>query len=410
MKVPKPISHLLNRIPHQHIALLACVVFVVGLLAGRAIMSIGMMLLLANALINKDIGLITSQFFKSKAALLLTGLFFLYALSFFWSDNHPYFASRLQLMGPFWVLPFAFQSVKWKQHYFDYVVMLFIAVCVAGACWSLFQYLSDKNAIDAAYGVSKSMPTPFQLDHIRFGVAVVVGISFCFQLFKQKKRAKWLWLLCAFFLIVYLHLLASKTALLSLYLIILYEVAALIIKKKKRLLGASLLFLLMALPVVAYYTSASFNNKVWYSVYSFYELSNDTAQTNVSDEGRIVSYKTAFKVYKENLLLGVGIGDGRDAMEKAYENNGVQTERILYPHNQFLYIALVLGSLGLLYFLFCGFYLFKKYFRRSDWMASFLLIFIVPFMVEAFLNTQYGIAIFLFFFLLLERRGSLHLK
>ena len=140
-------------------------------------------------------------------------------------------------------------------------------------------------------------------------------------------------------------------------------------------------------------------------MYSFYELTNGKTQTNVSDEGRIVSYQTAYGIYKKNVVLGVGIGDGRDVMAQAYEDNGIQTEKILYPHNQFLYVALVLGTLGLLYFLYCGFYLFKKYFGSSDWVNSFLLIFIVPFMVEAFLNTQYGVAIFLFFFLLLERRA-----
>ena len=84
--------------------------------------------------------------------------------------------------------------------------------------------------------ILKVCPLPFQKDHIRFGIAVVIGISFSFQLFKQGVLGKWVWLICALFLIGYLHLLASKTALLALYIIILYEVIALIVKRKKKVI------------------------------------------------------------------------------------------------------------------------------------------------------------------------------
>lgn len=394
----------MNWFPNQGIAFMACIIFIVGLLIGRAAMSIGMMALFGSALLDLKLSDTFNKFRKDRSAILLSGLFILYALSFFWSENTVYFMTRIQLVLPFLVLPFAFKSISWNRVYYDYLAMVFIVVCTLGASWSLWQYMQDIEAINAAYGVSKSMPTPFAGDHIRFGVAVVIAISFCFQLIKKPLISKWFWIIIAAFLITYLHLLAGKTALLSLYIIILFEIIRLIVHRRKVGWGFSLLALLILLPIIFYYTSSSFNNKVNYSIYSYYELFNTEAQTNVSDEGRIVSYQIALGVIKENILFGVGVGDGLDEMEQAYSNNQIKTTKILYPHNQFIYISLVLGVMGLLYFLYCGIYIFRKHFFRSIWIGSFLLIFIIPFMVEAFFNTQYGIALFLFFFLLLESR------
>jgi hypothetical protein len=403
VKLNNPLLQFLNWFPHQQFSFLACAVFIVGLIAGRAVMSIGMMMLLGNAVVNLKVKETFKELLNNKAGLLLAGLFLLYAFSFFWSADKNYYASRIQLMSPFFVMPFAMQSIKWERKYFEYLLFLFVVVCVGGAIWSLAQYAEHKELIDISYGYSKSMPTPFKRDHIRFGVGVVMAISFCFQFLKTSFRFKWLiWVVVAF-LFAYLHLLASKTALLSLYLISLYEIILLVKSKKYRLFGLSSLLILFILPFVFFYTSQSFRNKFFYTKYSFDQLFNEKSETNISDEGRIVAFKTALRVYSDNWLIGVGAGDGFNVMKKAYSEAGIYTKKTLYPHNQFLYIALILGSVGLLYFLYLYGFLFFEYFKKSHWLGSFLLLFFVPFMVEAFFNTQYGIALFVFFFLLLDR-------
>lgn len=406
MKIPTPIIKFLDWFPNQHVAFLSCAIFVIGLIAGRALMSIGMIMLLGNSLLDKNLLETVQRFIKNRAALLLTGLFLLFVLSFFWSQNTNYFWGRIVLMFPFVGMPFAFQAIKWERKWFDNLAVLFILVCLAGVGWSLFQYLQDKEAIDLAYGVSHSLPTPFGGDHIRFGVAIVIAVSFCLQLFKQKIKGHWIILGIIVFFSIYLHILAGKTALLSLYLLFLYEIVVLIIRRNKIAWGLGLLSLLFVLPIIFYFTSDSFKNKINYTRYSFGQFFNETEETNISDEGRIVSYKTGLEVFKNNWLLGVGVGDGQDAMQAAYEKNNIQTVKILYPHNQFLYLALVLGLLGFCYFLYFFIYLFTRYFGTATWLSMLLLIFVVPFLVEAFLNTQYGIALFVFFFLLLERRQS----
>lgn len=407
MSVPLSFLKFLDWFPNQRFAFVACAVFIIGLLVGRAMMSIGMIALLASALLNLDYKENYLSLIKNKSALLLTSVFILFAITFFWSDNTAYFFSRIQVMLPFLVMPFAFQAIRWSTKLFDYLLMLLIAVVVMGSIWSLAQYGADMEAINASYGLSKSMPTPFMNDHIRFGIAVVVGISFCFQ-FIKKGDVKWLWVVAAVFLIIYLHVLASKTALLALYLIVLFEIIQLIINKKKIVLGLSFLAILLLAPIFFFYTSDTFRTKMYYTQYAFKEMMNADLQINVSDEGRIISYQTALSILKEKWLLGVGIGDGQDEIKKLYIERGISSEKILYPHNQFLYVALVSGVLGLLYFLWVTFGIVFYNYKKSDWLSSFLLIFLVPLSVEAFFNTQYGVAIFLFFFLLLERKTVLH--
>jgi O-antigen ligase len=295
LKLPRSIHQFLSWFPHQEFAALACAVFIVGLFSGKAVMSIGMMLLLGNAIINLKVKDYFKAFAKDRTSLLFVGLFLLYALSFFWSEDSHYFLSRMRLMMPFLVLPFAFKSIIWEAKYFHWLMSLFIIMCAAGATWSLYHYVIDKEAIDASYGFSKSMPTPFKGDHIRFGVAIVIGFSFVFYTLKQQpaKLMRWFLFFVGAYFFIYLHLLASKTALLSLYLFIFYQLFLWFRSSKKWLVGLGSLLLLISIPFLMYQASDSFRNKVLYTKYSFGQMFNADAQTNVSDEGRFVSFSTA---------------------------------------------------------------------------------------------------------------------
>lgn len=402
LKRPFAVTSVLKRFPNQHVAFVSCLVFIVGLLAGRAIMSIAMISLVGKAMVNKEFAHLLKTTFTDRISILFMGLFLLYAISGLWSANTAHFQSQLQLMLPFFVMPLAFNAICWPAKRYYLLLYTFITICILGAGWSLFGYLQHKEIIDAAYTVSKSMPTPFQGDHIRFGVAIVLAISFCYYLLNVSSTYRWVYVCCAIFLIFYLHLLASKTALLSFYIVSILEILRMARSKGSIIAPTLLLVSLIVLPVTFYFSSTTFRNKVNYTIYSFNELKNEKAQTNISDEGRIVSYRLAIGIIKQHLWLGVGLGDGPDQMKKAYVENNIQTQKVLNPHNQFLYTAMILGLVGFAYLLFFFAYLFWNYFLHSDLMGSFLVTFIVPILVEAFFNTQYGIALFVFFFFLIK--------
>ncbi|MDD6003449.1 MAG: O-antigen ligase family protein [Bacteroidales bacterium] len=65
---------------------------------------------------------------------------------------------------------------------------------------------------------------------------------------------------------------------------------------------------------------------------------------NVND--RIIIWRNALQVIKENPILGVGIGDTDTELEKQYQKNNVSFE--FGTHNQYIYAQLSAGVVGLL--------------------------------------------------------------
>ena len=408
MKVPKALTSFLTFMPNQPLSWLACVTFVLGFYIGPAVLSVSMMVLLGNALLNKNVKQIITDTLHDRTALLFAGFFAFYALSFFWSEDKVYYATRVQLLLPFFVLPLAFRAIEWNRSFYTSFTFIFLSVILLAISWSLYAYAQDMEAINASYESAKTLPTPFH--HIHFGLCVVLALSQLPTVLPPKGTQAVLrngLLATAAFFMLYLHVLAAKTPLISLYILIIYWIVRWLRQSRSYLLGGSILVGLMALPFMMYQLSGSFHNKVDYTIKSFKRVQKDTMEVRYSDEGRLLSYGVALDVAKRYPLLGVGVGDSYNEMENEYARQEMVTPKVLLPHNQFLFILLSLGGLGLLYFLYILYWLFKKYYGKEPVLSSFLLLFMVPLMVEAYLDTQEGIAIFLFFFLFLKRRAEL---
>lgn len=410
MKLNPYIIRFLKWFPHQEFALLSLLLFVLGLVLGRALMSVGMILLFGNAFINLNVKKYWQIFIQNKVLLLHSVLFFVLALSFFWSDDKKYFFNQLQLNLPFAVLPFAFCSLNWPKKYFQIVFIFFILCIFYASGWSLIQYIQNKEYWDLAYGFSKTIPTYFKNDHIRFGMAVVMAIVICFYFFKTEKNlfAKWASFSLIIFFIIYLHILVSKTALISLYLFLLYQVILLFKNNKK--LGLLVLCVIALTPVLMYNFSTTFKHKISYIQYTLVELRNKNLQMNISDEGRIISYQTAWKCIKENFLFGVGLGDTQKAMSQKYDEEKIVSDKNLMPHNQFLYIFLSGGLIAFLYFLLMVYKTYHLFNHKRILLTSFLIVMIMPLLVEAFFATQYGIGIYLIFLLMFYRFELINLN
>ncbi len=358
--------------------------------------------LLAIALLSPHLKKNVELFLKSKSDLLLTGLFFLYAISFFWSEDKAYWSSRLQLMGPFLVLPFAFISFpEWKKNWWKIAMLFFILFCFAGVCWSSFYYIQHFKEINATYNYSKTIPTPFKNDHIRFGLSIVISIICCGVLYFDKNNSKAIKissLVLAILFIFFLHVLSVRSALISLYIVAIYFLFIFLIKQKS--IKKIVLFICFALLFVflMYNYSAPFKAKINYTKWSLEQFNNSKIFSTTSDGARIFSYQAAIQIFKNNPIIGVGIGDVPLAMQETYNNLGVSNIKII-PHNQFLLMLVSLGLIGVLYFLVLLFYLIKKVTAKNYFIASLILIFLFMFMIEPFLETQFGINIFLFLIL-----------
>ncbi|MDQ3193273.1 MAG: O-antigen ligase family protein [Bacteroidota bacterium] len=115
---------------------------------------------------------------------------------------------------------------------------------------------------------------------------------------------------------------------------------------------------------------------------------------------RFEFWRTAIGIIKENPTWGVGTGDVLTAFKNRYEQNQSQLgkEWRHRSHNQFLAIAVALGLIGLLYFLFSLIYPFLN--DKSSKSYIYLIFFIIAvfsMFSEDTLETQAGVTFFAFF-------------
>lgn len=103
---------------------------------------------------------------------------------------------------------------------------------------------------------------------------------------------------------------------------------------------------------------------------------------------RYIFLKSTWGIIKKNLFFGVGIGDAKDELFKYYKANepNLRQESWKSTHNQYLYIWLTSGLLGLTMFLF-GFlfpFLNKKMYQHFLPFTFMLILLISMFSIETF--------------------------
>ena len=396
--------------PTHLLQFLGCVFILLGLYISRAMISIGMMTLLGSALLNVELRNNWKSFLKVNYLLLITFYFLLLSISYFWSEDKHYFASRLQTILPFLILPFAFHSFKkWKENWFQYLLFLFILLNLIGNTYSLITYFSHKEMYDLGYSYSKVIPTPFKNDHIRYSIAVLLSIIFSIEIYRHQKNnfLKLVLLLIVFYDILFLHILSAKTGLLAFYLVAFIFILKLITTPKYRLIGLGSLLSIILLPFLMYQFSSTFKAKLHYVKYSYEQMKNKEKEGNISDEGRLISYQYALQSLKQNTFMGVGYGDIFHEMELHYQKDFEgQNAKVLLPHNQFLVVGLAIGILGIIYLFILQIILFIKSYQ-SGFLASIIwFIFFFAMMIEPLYETQFGTCLFLFMTLFIINRAE----
>jgi O-antigen ligase len=373
--------------------------------------SVGMITLLGSAILNIEIKNNWKSFLKVNYLLLITFYFLLLSISYFWSDDKHYFAARIQTILPFLILPFAFHSFKnWKENAFQYILFLFIFLNLIGNSYSLINYFSHKEMYDIGYSYSKVIPTPFKNDHIRYSIAVLLSIIFCVEIYRHQKNnfLKIVLLLIVLYDIMFLHILSAKTGLLAFYLVAFIFIFKLILTPKYRTIGLGSLLSIILLPFLMYQFSSTFKAKLHYVKYSFEQMKNANKESNISDEGRLISYDYALQSIKRNPIKGVGYGDIFHEMEWYYQQDFKgKNVNVLLPHNQFLVVGLAIGFLGIIYLLTLQIILFIKSYQNGFLTSIIWFIFFFAMMIEPFYETQFGTCLFLFMTLFSINRAQI---
>lgn len=387
----------------EWLASVCCAGMIAGMLFSRGLLSVSMIIMFLNALHPAMIRDNWERFRHNRFALFSLLFFIAYVLSGIWSDDIANWSSILQIKLPFLFLPFTFMSTPLHKVKFQrYTIYSILIILLCGMAYSFSFLIADPGF----FNTRPHLPSPLEGDYIRFTIALVLGLQMIFYLFGEKvilplnTLEKTLLIGWSITAIAYIHIQAAKSGMLCLYLLIIIYIIAKYFRKRPGL-GFAFLFLLGAASIIGGMTIPSIKQQVRNLVneQKMWEA-NDTAQFNNSSSfvPRLISYKVATDLIRTQPLTGVGAGDVKIEIDKKYkaEYPNMTAFFRLIPHNQFIFTALVVGiplSLSLVLMVFAP--LMRQ--QRNIYVVATLIIMFVGLSIEAMLEVQNGVFVYLFF-------------
>ena len=397
---------LIRKIDHQALGVFSIVLLLVGMLFSRALMSIGMMGLMLNVVVHHEPGKNLRRFWNNKALVAIASIFLLYLLSATVSEDTVWAVNRLRMKLPLLLMPLAVVAIPRvdKKVYFPILYGFFYLILIL-CLISLFQFVLNYEEITKQYETGKIMPTPVQ--HIRFSLMVAYSVAIGWHLFLEKYSLKFKWesyllLGASIFMIIFLHLLAVRSGLLSLYGVLIYFFIRYMVKKQKYKLGALIFIGLAGASFLAFQNIPTLKIKINYTLYSVnLFLRNDNIR-ELSDSRRLASIQGGIELGKTHLWTGVGVGDVRnDTNEYLRQNYPDLVDLELMPHNQYIWVFAATGLLGMLWFIAATTWpLFYQRAQRNRLIVAFHIIIISSFLVEHTIETQLGTAFYILFLIL----------
>ncbi|MBT8189374.1 MAG: O-antigen ligase family protein, partial [Bacteroidia bacterium] len=383
----------------------AFLVLSIGLLYSRFMISLGMIFFLVGALWDGNLKVKFGRFLNNKYYLAVTGIFLIFLISGLWSENTDYFLNRMRIKLPFLFLPFAFfASPKIDKLIMKRLMFLFIGIMLSSAIWSTLMFLTDIEHFIEIYKKGQIIPTP--IHHVRYSILISISVLFCIYLILNALKAlipkeKTLLLLVILFLTGYSHLLAVRSGLLTLYIVLACWLFFYIKMKGRPEIAVGLIIgAVIALLLASSYVP-TIRNKIAYTRYSIELFKKNENIRELSDSRRLGSIIAGIELTKENPITGVGIGDLMDETnEFLKEHYPDLTDLELLPHNQYILTSTATGIPAMfLFILFTVLPLFYKKGYGDILIFAGQMLFFASFMVEHTIESQIGVAVYIFILL-----------
>jgi hypothetical protein len=379
----------------------------VGFVASRAMLSIGMIMVIANGFLQSDWKERLPVFKSDHLLVGITCLFIFPFLSGLWSNDLSSWQEIMQHMLPLLLLPFAMTIQKgFERKHFLFFGLVWAGLLFIGSLWSAFHYITDHENYNALYRLSKTIPTPAENDHIRFSMAIVIALLLWLKLEEWNSYTsgliKWSCRIAAVWFLVYLHLLAAKTGLIGLYLVVLPVFIWQLYHTKKKQVATISLVAAFCLPVVAYCIIPTFRTRLQYVLFEQNNWQHEKFAGNFSDVNRLASIKSGWNVFQNNWLTGVGYGDIKMETGKWYAANApeILSSQQFLPLNQWIFSGSGAGIAAVILFTVVALSaFFIKYWQQNKQALAFVLFMDLVFLYESTINDQFGVFLFCFFIL-----------
>lgn len=373
-----------------------------ALFFSRALLSISMLSFIAFS-VTFDFRSQVRTFFSTPLLWGMSLLFFLPLISGLWSQDKDQWLDIVRLKLPLLFLPFAFASFfRLTRTSWDLLALAFILLVTGGTIWSLFHYSENMDAINEGYLRAKTIITPLEDDHVRFSLLVTIAIAACgYFLNKNYQRWNflfWVMLLIVTWQIIYLHILAARTGLLSFYLIALITALWLAVKSIKRSQAFMMIFGLLLIPFIAYNTLPTFRNRVKLFMYELTYFKDIHYMPGANDAIRVISINSGWKVMNANPVIGTGSGDLMHEVNRQYSKDHpeiIDTDRII-PANEWIVYGISCGWPGFIVFTIVMLIPFLMRLKNRLLWLTLNTVMAFSFLFDIGLEVQFGIFIYSF--------------
>ena len=382
-----------------HLFTLFTCLWFVGIIAGEkapALLSISMIGQVLSIILLTHPKKLWTNFVANKGMLVFSLSFVFLLISFFYSENLKYLGERLQIKLPILLYALVWPSIGvLNNKQLKTIFYTLVTVAVISTAAILTNYALHFDEINQLYLQSKIMPGP--INHIRFSLLIVFSTYAIYFYIKQKyfntNLEKNLLTLACLFFILFLHIYSVRSGLLTLYAVIGVALInqLLITKNFKQLIVA--VGILIVLAGISIMVSPTMRNKLINTQQDVSVYTNEADPNFNSLATRMVSYKTAIEIAKENILLGCGQGDLKDKNDALFKRDYPSITTPIIPHNQFIYYLAATGLVGLIIFTFAFTApLWVNKFYKFEFMQVAYVILLLAFQFEAMIETQIGVA------------------
>jgi len=229
----------------------------------------------------------------------------------------------------------------------------------ASPLWEYFSYIQIGNWIDLH-------PAYFSL-HIIFSILILLE-----QMMDQNKINRVSMLLIVFFT-SFLALLAARMAIVSFAIILLYFITNQLQKRKWIPNVVALTCILITFLGLIWLNPVSRFRVIQEPQVTRLKIHQQVTQWN-SVNLRLLEWQASWSIVKKSWLIGVGTGDGQDAMKRYYASFNASTMNMDFnSHNQYFETLIELGMIGFFILLFSLMCLTESMLARQKGIVFFTL-------------------------------------
>lgn len=333
--------------------------------------------------------------------VLLMSFFLLGIFSLLYSQNISVALSKIETRITLLFFPlviFNFNSLEKAD--FNLILKAFVWSCSLVAFCSIAHtfYINYSNEIylngnTSWFFSSENLMSKFGFHPSYFTIYCAFSVFILFYLFNRREATMITFVLSTLFFSAVIFLLASRIGIIA-YLTIL-SVTAIYEFHKRRKIWLGIFVTLFMLIVIGFLASKNPSMRNKFTAMVNYDLNQYSKPFSI--DKRLDEWRSTIILIKKNFVLGTGIGDMQDELNKVYLEQGFLegVENSYNPHNLFLDAVATLGILGLMAIVSLFFVSFYYAIRKKDILhLQFLLLFVFLSIPESTFSVQKGVVFF----------------